>query len=173
MKEYSVGDYIKDELGDIFFVIASFSIIDYCSESFKCLLVLDKSLIVTSHNLIKLSNEVYGTPCRNIRLYTCDKYDKCVYCNLGEDFSLANKEESKELRNQISCLSDYHKKRLIEDVEELLLMIIKDNKKQEIYTAFLRKRYGGFIKYPPFRKILVPLINEYLNPTKHIELASI
>lgn len=173
MKEYSVGDYIKDKDGNIFFVIASFSAIDYSVERFKCLLVLDKSLIVTSYNLIKLSNEKYGIPHHDIRLYTCDKYNKCVYCMSGGDFTLANKDESKELRDQISYLPDDHKKRLVEDVEELLSVIIKDNRKEEIYTTFLGKRFGRFTKYPPFRKILVLLINEYLNHTKHRELASI
>lgn len=172
MKEYSVGDYIKDKDGNIFFVIASFSAIEYLGR-FKCLLVLDKSLIVTSYNLIKFSNKKYGISSRNIYLYTCSKYNKCVYCMLGGDFTLANKDESKELRDQISYLSDDHKKRLIEDVEELLSVIIKENRKQEIYATFITRRYGGFTKYPPFRKILVLLINEYLNHTKHRELASI
>lgn len=173
MKEYSVGDYIKDKQGNIFFVIASFSIIDYSVERFRCLLVLDKSLIVTSHNLIKLSNEEYWTPYREIRLYSLGKYSKYVPCMLGNDFSLANKEESRELRDQISCLPNDHKKRLVEDVEELLSVIIKDNRKEEIYTTFITRRYGGFTKYPPFRKILVLLINEYLSHTKHRKIASI
>lgn len=174
MKEYFIGDYIKDKQGNIFFVVASFSTIDYLVERFRCLLVLDKSLIVTSYGIIKLSNEEYGIPSRKLHLYDAySKFNKCIYCLLGEDFSQANKEESKELRSQISCLSEYHKKKLVEDIEELLSVIIKDNRKEEIYTTFLRKRNGMFVKYPPFQKTIVPLINEYLNPGKHIEIANL
>lgn len=173
MMEYSVGDYIKDKDGNIFFVIALFSIIDYCSENFKCLLVLDYSLIITSRNIIKLSNDNYRTPCREFRLYSLGRYSKYVPCMLGDDFSLADKEESRELRDQISCLLDNHKKRLVEEVEDLLSVVIKENRKQGIYTTFLEKKFGRFVKYPPFRKIIVHLINEYLNPDKHRKLANL